>query len=247
MQTKLCYTTTHTKETSKNRTMPNIFLVEDNTDIRETVLYALTSAGFTALGFESATHFFEHLKDSESAPALVILDIMLPGDDGLAILGKLRQIPQYQKLPIMMLTAKGSEIDKVKGLDLGADDYMTKPFGVMELISRVRALLRRSDYAEMKASVLTYQNIQLDHERRKILVDGELITLTFKEYELLHYLFRNVGIVLGRDKLLETVWGYHFEGESRTLDMHIKSLRQKLGSGGEHIKTVRSVGYQFGE
>ena len=224
-----------------------IVIVEDNTDIRETVLYALTSAGFAALGFENAAQFFECLKSGESEPALVILDIMLPGDDGLAILSKLRQMPRYQKLPIMMLTAKGSEIDKVKGLDLGADDYMTKPFGVMELISRVRALLRRSGHADAETSILTYQNIQLDHERRKVLVDEEPINLTFKEYELLYYLFQNVGIVLGRDKLLKTVWGYHFEGESRTLDMHIKSLRQKLGLGGEHIKTVRSVGYQFGE
>jgi len=227
--------------------MSNIFLVEDNTDIRETVLYALTSAGFAASGFESAVQFFECLEENKTVPALVILDIMLPGDDGLAILSKLRQMSQYQKLPIMMLTAKGSEIDKVKGLDLGADDYMTKPFGVMELISRVRALLRRSGHSEAEANILTYQNIHLDHERRKILVDEEPTTLTFKEYELLHYLFQNVGIVLGRDKLLETVWGYHFEGESRTLDMHIKSLRQKLGTGGDHIKTVRSVGYQFGE
>ena len=225
----------------------HIAVVEDNTDIRETVLYALTSAGFTASGFENAAKFFKFLENGESEPALVILDIMLPGDDGLAILSKLRQIKRYQKLPIMMLTAKGSEIDKVKGLDLGADDYMTKPFGVMELISRVRALLRRSGHSEVESNTLIYQNIRLDHERRKILVDGESITLTFKEYELLYYLFQNVGIVLGRDKLLESVWGYHFEGESRTLDMHIKSLRQKLGIGGEYIKTVRSVGYQFGE
>ena len=227
--------------------MYHIFLVEDDADIRETILYALTSASFIAVGFEHSDHFFAHLSaNPTTVPALIILDIMLPGDDGLVILKKLREMPTYQALPVLMLTAKSSEIDKVKGLDLGADDYMTKPFGVMELISRVKALLRRSGLQSADHTLLTHENIQLQHIKRKVLVDDTPITLTFKEYELLHLLMANSGIVLSRDKILESVWGYDYEGESRTLDMHIKSLRQKLGPASNHITTVRNVGYQFG-
>ena len=228
--------------------MANIWIVEDDEDIREIALYALRSANFEAMGFECGDSFFAMLENKETTPPnLVILDIMLPGDNGLAILKRIRQNPQYQTLPIMMLTAKSSEHDKVKGLDLGADDYLTKPFGVMELISRIKALLRRSNHAPTNQEFFNFQNIQMNHSHRTVTVDGAVISLTFKEYELLHYLLINTGIVLNRDKILETVWGYDYEGESRTLDMHIKRLRQKLGDAGEHIKTIRNVGYKLGE
>jgi len=228
--------------------MPHIWIVEDDEDIREIVIYALRTANFEALGFESGASFFAALNDKGAlAPDLVILDIMLPGDDGLAVLKKLRQSTEYQALPVIMLTAKGSEHDKVKGLDLGADDYITKPFGVMELISRINAILRRSGSSSLNQQDITYKNIQMNHARRSVTAHGEKLVLTFKEYELLHYLLINADIVLNRDKILETVWGYDFEGESRTLDMHIKSLRQKLGTAGEHIKTIRNVGYKLGE
>jgi two-component system alkaline phosphatase synthesis response regulator PhoP len=227
--------------------MRTIFIVEDDQDIREIVLYALQSTGFEAVGFESAAGFFELLDKRAEPPALVLLDIMLPGDDGLAILKKLRKTPRYQTLPVVMLTAKGSEFDKVKGLDMGADDYVPKPFGVMELIARINAVLRRGGASQNPHEALTYQNILLDRVRRAVYVDGQKIILTFKEYELLHYLFINIGIALTRDKVMEAIWGYDFEGETRTLDMHISSLRQKLGLAGEHIKTIRSIGYKLGE
>ena len=222
--------------------MRKIFVVEDDLDIQEIVLYALRSAGFEAQGFEKSMEFWPALE--ESLPDLLLLDIMLPGEDGLSILKKLRSDTRTKPLPIIMLTAKGSEFDKVKGLDAGADDYIAKPFGVMELISRVNALLRRIGH---HADTLTYQNITLDSARRSVLIDGEKAILTYKEYELLYYLLLNVGLVCSRDKILEAVWGFDFEGESRTLDMHIRTLRQKLGAAGEHIKTVRNVGYQLGE
>jgi len=228
--------------------MAQIWVVEDDEDIREIVLYALRSTNFETMGFESGNSFFEMLNDKKTVPPdLVILDIMLPGDDGLTILKKLRQSSNYQALPIMMLTAKGSEHDKVKGLDLGADDYLTKPFGVMELISRTKALLRRSDLNPKSSEAYIYDNIEMNHVNRTVKASGETVPLTFKEYELLYYLLMNKGIVLSRDKILEAVWGYDYEGESRTLDMHIKRLRQKLGIAGEHIKTIRNVGYKLGE
>lgn len=228
----------------------HIWIVEDDEDIREIVLYALRTVNFETTGFESGDSFFAMLeKEGQPRPDAVILDIMLPGDDGLSILKKLRLHPQYQTLPIMMLTAKGSEHDKVKGLDLGADDYLAKPFGVMELISRVNALLRRSNFAPKRSEgeFCKYKEIKMNHSERAVSVDGEALSLTYKEYELLHYLLINKGIVLSRDKILEAVWGYDYEGESRTLDMHIKRLRQKLGAAGKHIKTLRNVGYKLGE
>jgi len=231
--------------------MSQIWIVEDDEDIREIVLYALCAADFEAIGFDGGDDFYTALEDKKhTPPSLVILDIMLPGDNGLTILKKLRQSLMYEALPVIMLTAKGSEHDKVKGLDLGADDYLTKPFGVMELISRIKALLRRSKLAKQHAPNVqnySYQNIRMNHTSRAVTVDGLVVILTFKEYELLHYLLVNAEIVLSRDKILETVWGYDFEGESRTLDMHIKSLRKKLGIAGEHIKTIRNVGYKLGE
>jgi len=225
--------------------MLKIYIVEDDEDIREVVKYALCSAGFAVTAFESSSEFFEAVDDS--LPALVLLDIMLPGDDGLEILKKLRSSNKTKKLPIIMLTAKGSELDKVKGLDFGADDYITKPFGVMELVSRINAVLRRSGKENDGDAILEYGGITIDNTRRIVTVNGESITLTFKEYELLHYLMLNRGLALDRNKILETVWGYDFEGESRTLDMHIRSLRQKLSMLAYYIKTIRNVGYKFGE
>ena len=223
--------------------MAKVYLVEDDANIREVVLYALQSAGFEALGFETGAEFFAAM--DQAPPNLVLLDIMLPGEDGLSILKTLRNGAQTKALPVIMLTAKSSELDKVKGLDMGADDYITKPFGVMELISRVNAVLRRS--APEADRPMEYADIILNTARRVVTIDGETITLTYKEYELLHYLLLNKGLALSRDKIMEAVWGYDFEGESRTLDMHIRSIRQKLGAAGEHIKTIRNVGYRLGE
>ncbi len=220
--------------------MIKIFVVEDDENIRELVLYALNGSGFEAVGFENGTELFEEL--SKNMPSLVLLDIMLPLEDGLSILKKLRSNSQYRDLPVIMLTAKGSEYDKVKGLDMGADDYITKPFGVMELISRVNAVLRRSGMSK-SSNKLTYANISIDNERHTVTVGGSNVTLTFKEYELLYFLLINSEIVLSRDKIMEVVWGFDFECESRTVDMHIKTLRQKLGTAGECIKTIRGVGY----
>jgi len=222
--------------------MRKIDIVEDDADIREIVTYALRSAGFEARGYEKGAEFWPALE--KGLPDLLLLDIMLPGEDGLVILKKLRSNSRTKALPIIMLTAKGSEFDKVRGLDLGADDYIAKPFGVMELISRINAVLRRSGH---QTDTLSYQNILLDNERRSVAIDGEKASLTYKEYELLYYLLLNAGLVMSREKILEAVWGYDFEGESRTLDMHIRALRQKLGPAGEHIKTVRNVGYRLGE
>ena len=228
--------------------MPKIFLVEDDESIREIVLYALQSSGFDVLGFESGKEFFKVLEKESVLPNLIALDIMLPGDDGLTILKKLRQNPNFSAVPIIMLTAKGSELDKIKGLDLGADDYLTKPFSVMELISRIKAVLRRSTVPVAEAhDEMTYQNICLDNNKRRVTVEGIVVDLTFKEYELLHYFMVNKGVALNRDKIMDAIWGYNFEGESRTLDAHIRSLRQKLGEGGECIKTIRNVGYKLGE
>jgi len=232
--------------------MADIFVVEDEEDIRELVMYALTSAGFKASGFEDGGGFFDCLeKGGKEMPDLVILDIMLPGNDGVSILKKLRAVKKFADVPVIMLTAKSTEYDKVKCLDLGADDYITKPFGVTELISRVNAVLRRYTASNSKSGksggVLTFCEITLDDLKRQVTVNGKRITLTYKEHELLRYLIKNAGLVLSRDKLLETVWGYDFEGESRTVDVHIKTLRQKLGSSGIHIKTIRNVGYKLGE
>jgi two-component system alkaline phosphatase synthesis response regulator PhoP len=221
--------------------MYRVSVVEDDENIREIVLYALQSAGFRAEGFESAGAFFAAL--GQGVPDLLLLDIMLPGEDGLGLLKRLRTDARAKALPVILLTAKGSEFDKVKGLDLGADDYITKPFGVMELISRVNAVLRRSGAGPVRG--LTLGGLTLDHERREVLVEGQRVHLTFKEYELLHYLALNAELALSRDRILGAVWGYDFEGESRTLDMHIRSLRQKLGGAGAYIQTVRNVGYKL--
>jgi len=226
--------------------MRKVFVVEDDESIREIVIYALSSAGYEVRGFENGEDFFTELR--KTRPSLVLLDIMLPGEDGLTILKKLRIASKNKMLPIILLTAKSNEIDKVKGLDMGADDYISKPFGVMELISRINALLRRSEpILEPDDKTLNYGNIILDTARRTVCVNDCDISLTYKEYELLYYLFQNEGRVLGRDRIMRNVWGSSFEGESRTLDMHIHSLRQKLGVAGKYIRTVRNVGYKFGE
>lgn len=194
--------------------------------------------------FESGAELFQRLK--EEIPSLILLDIMLPGESGLDILAKIRGTAETSRVPIIMVTAKTSELDKVKGLDLGADDYISKPFGVMELVSRVKALLRRSNPVQDEAQLML-GDIYIDNDRHAVLVGGKPCELTFKEFELLKYLIINRGIVLSRDKLMNQVWGFEYEGESRTVDMHIKTLRQKLGDAGHYIKTVRNVGYMIEE
>jgi len=222
-----------------------VYVVEDDENIREIVLYALGTAEYEALGFETGAEFFSKIE--KSLPHLVLLDIMLPDIDGLSILKRLRSAPQTKTLPVIMLTAKGSEFDKVKGLDMGADDYIAKPFGVMELLSRVNAVLRRGIPVSAQDGQLRFGSLHIDNDRREVYVDSERINLTFKEYELLHYLTKKAGMALNREKIMEIVWGYDYEGESRTLDMHIGSLRQKIGEAGEYIKTVRNVGYKLGD
>ncbi len=220
----------------------HIYIVEDDKNIREIEMFALKNSGYAVEEFENAKSFFS--RTAEKVPDLVLLDIMLPDMDGLEIVKKLRSRPDTVRIPIILVTAKTTELDKVKGLDIGADDYLTKPFGVMELISRVKALLRRSR-ALQDDKQLVIGDITLDSERREVHVGGELCELTFKEFELLKLLMVNAGIVLHRDTIMSDVWGTDYEGESRTLDMHIKTLRQKLGEVGNMIKTVRNVGYKM--
>lgn len=220
----------------------HIYIVEDDKNIREIEMFALKNSGYAVEEFENAKSFFS--RSAEKVPDLVLLDIMLPDMDGLEIVKKLRSRPDTVRVPIILVTAKTTELDKVKGLDIGADDYLTKPFGVMELISRVKALLRRSR-ALQDDKQMVLGDITLDSERREVHVGGELCELTFKEFELLKLLMVNAGIVLHRDTIMSDVWGTDYEGESRTLDMHIKTLRQKLGETGNMIKTVRNVGYKM--
>lgn len=220
--------------------MATIYIVEDDVNIREIERYALKNSGYEVEEFESGVEFFERMK--ERVPTLILLDIMLPDESGLEILAKLRADKNTVGIPVMMVTAKTSEMDKVKGLDTGADDYITKPFGVMELISRVKALLRRTA-GKQEESVLQYGDIIIDNDKHSITVNGRSCELTYKEFELLKYLMINKGIVLSRDKIMNQVWGFDYEGESRTVDMHIKTLRKKLDEAGGCIKTVRNVGY----
>ena len=216
-----------------------IYIVEDDRNIQEIELFALKNSGYQATGFETAKEFYKAL--NEKLPELILLDIMLPDEDGLSILKRLRSRADTQKIPVILVTAKTSEIDKVKGLDGGADDYIAKPFGVMEMIARVKALLRRS--GGMEESLLTCGNVTLDGEKRMVYVDGKSIELTYKEFELLKLLMKNHGIVISRDVIMERVWDSSFEGESRTIDVHVRTLRQKLGDGGALMKTIRNVGY----
>lgn len=220
--------------------MKTIYVVEDDANIREIEIFALRNSGYAAEGFANASDFLRCMKNKK--PSLILLDIMLPDEDGISVLKKLRAEPDTRKLPIILVTAKTTELDKVKGLDMGADDYITKPFGIMELISRIKALLRRTQ-PERAEEELTLSDIVLSRANRSCQVSGQLVELTYKEFELLSLLMQNVGIVLTRDSLMEKIWGIDFLGESRTLDVHIKTLRKKLGAAGKHIKTVRNVGY----
>ena len=221
-----------------------IFCVEDDGNIRELVVYTLETTGFEARGFEDGAAFFEAL--AGKLPELVLLDIMLPGEDGLEILKKLKASARTRNIPVIMLTAKGSEYDKVMGLDGGADDYVTKPFGMMELVSRIRAVLRRSRQKE-EGDMLVTGSLCLNRKKHEVTVKGEAVSLTLKEFELLRLLLENPNVVLTRDRLLEDIWGYDFDGETRTVDVHIRTLRQKLGDEGNRIETVRGVGYRIGE
>lgn len=220
--------------------MALIYAVEDDKNILEIEMFALKNSGYQVEGFESAREFYKKLE--QRLPELVLLDVMLPDQDGLEIVKELRARPETRKLPVIMVTAKSSEIDKVKGLDIGADDYLTKPFGVMELIARVKAILRRTVEEDKFLSV---GDVFLDDEKRMVYVYGEPCTLTFKEFELLKLLLHHSGVVVSREIILDRVWGIDFEGESRTLDMHIRTLRQKLGEAGTMIRTVRNVGYMI--
>lgn len=221
--------------------MSLIYIVEDDRNILEIEEFALKNAGYEIEGFGCAADFYHKLEQKK--PDLILLDIMLPDEDGLSIVKKLRAKKETLMIPIILVTAKTSEIDKVKGLDIGADDYMTKPFGVMELISRVKALLRRSSAIVAESMIYSFDIIRLDDEKHMVFVKDEYVELTYKEYELLKLLLANAGIVTTRDRILDRIWGTDFEGESRTLDMHVKTLRQKLKEGGALIKTVRNVGY----
>lgn len=221
-----------------------IFCVEDDGNIRELVVYTLMTTGLDARGFEDGASFFEAL--AGELPELVLLDIMLPGEDGMEILKKLKASSVTRNIPVIMLTARGAEYDKVMGLDSGADDYVTKPFGMMELVSRIRAVLRRvkKDGGEDCCSI---GDLILNKKKHEVTVKGEAVALTLKEFELLRRLLENRNIVLTRDRLLEEIWGYDFDGETRTVDVHVRTLRQKLGSAGEWIETVRGVGYRIGD
>ena len=218
-----------------------IYIVEDDASIRELEQYALQTNQYTVRGFEDGASFWAAVR--ETVPDLVILDVMLPDEDGYQILGRLRETAATRTVPVIMVAAKTSEIDVVKRLDHGTDDYLCKPFGIMELISRVKAVLRR--YQREDNTVLRFGGIMLDDGQHQVTVDGEPCALTFKEYELLKCLLVNQRIVMTREKLMDKVWGMDYEGETRTVDMHIKTLRKKLGAGGELIKTVRNVGYKI--
>lgn len=221
-----------------------IFCVEDDKSIRDLVIYTLTAVGYEAEGFATGEEMFKELE--KTSPQLIMLDIMLPDENGLAILKKLKSDPMTEDIPVIMATAKGTEYDKVVGLDLGADDYLAKPFGMMEMISRVKAVLRRSAPKE-KTDLLRMGKLELDEKRHTVSVDGTQIQLTLKEYELLRVFMKNPGIVFSRDSLLSIVWGINFIGESRTVDVHIGTLRTKIGECGNYIETVRGVGYKMEE
>ena len=219
--------------------MALIYLIEDDASIREIEEYALKNTGYEVATFERATPFFDKLE--ELLPDLIILDVMLPDENGIDIVKQLRGSSITKSIPVIMVTAKTSELDLVKGLENGADDYIKKPFSVMELISRVKALLRRT--LEVDVKKLEIDELSIDNDRHEVKLAGALVELTYKEYELLTYLIINKGIVLRRDQIMERIWGIDYEGESRTLDMHIKTLRQKLGDFGSRIRPVRNVGY----
>ena len=220
-----------------------IYVVEDDSSIRQLLCYTLNGSGYEATGFATPSLFWEAMESQ--LPRLILLDIMLPGEDGITILKKLRNNQVTAQIPIIMVTAKSTEYDKVVGLDNGADDYITKPFGMMELVSRIKALLRRTQAVPSPA--LAYGEIEIQPASRTLLIKGEPVTVTLKEFELLQLFLKHPGRVYPREELLGKIWGYTFEGESRTLDVHIRTLRQKLGDCGKLIETVRGIGYKLGE
>ena len=220
-----------------------IYCVEDDDNIRELVIYTLETTGLKAKGFADGAAFMEAL--AFDTPELILLDIMLPGDDGMVLLKKLKSSSKTKDIPVIMVTAKGSEYDKVIGLDSGADDYVTKPFGMMELVSRIKAVLRRSRKTEEKSQI-ELSGVSMNIKKHDVTVNGKEVALTLKEFELLEKLMLNKGIVLTRDQLLTEIWGYDFDGETRTVDVHVRTLRQKLGEKGDLIQTVRGVGYRVG-
>ena len=219
-----------------------IYSVEDDAQIREMVLYALGQSGLAAEGFPEAGSFW--LAVTRQKPSLVLLDIMLPGEDGLSILKRLRANPETRDIPVIMLTAKSEEMERVTGLNLGADDYILKPFSVLELVARVKALLRRTKQTEVKQS-MQIGDIVLDAETYSVTVHGDMVTLTLKEFELLAYLMRYVGVACTRERLYAAVWDDVYAGNTRTVDVHVQTLRQKLGNAGQHIETVRGMGYRM--
>lgn len=223
-----------------------IWCVEDDASIRDIEVYALNSAGFEARGFEDGSSFYAAITGEKEKPQLIVLDVMLPGIDGIELLRRIRANAALKQIPIVMATAKGSEYDRIQGLDLGADYYLTKPFGVMELISCVKAVLRRCG-AEDEKSTLNACGISMNTLEHTVSADGERITLTYKEYELLKLFLSHMGTAFTREQLMELIWGTDYMGETRTIDMHIRTLRQKLGKCGESIKTVRNVGYRMEE
>ncbi|MBR1989158.1 MAG: response regulator transcription factor [Firmicutes bacterium] len=220
-----------------------IYLLEDDTNIRSFVIYALRSSGFEAEGFELPSQFWAAMKKQK--PSLAVLDIMLPEEDGLSVLRKLRDSSETRNMPVIMLTAKSTEYDKVMGLDAGADDYMTKPFGAMELVARVKALLRRAEPVK-DGKEYRVGSLLVNPDKHIVKAEDSDVILTLKEFQLLCYLVKNQGNVMTRDQILQEIWGYEFDGENRTVDVHIRTLRSKLGAAGDLIETVRGIGYRIG-
>lgn len=220
-----------------------IYIVEDDENIRQLEQYALKNAGFETSGFETGAQLFSAL--AAARPQLLLLDVMLPGEDGISLLRRLKSTPEYSDIPVIMVSAKSQELDAVIGLDSGADDYIPKPFGIVELISRVKAVLRRTGVEKDSGSRLSLAGITLDADRHEVTADGSAVELTYKEFRLLEYLMENRGRVLTRESIMSAVWGEDFLGESRTVDMHIKTLRKKLGACGSRISTVRNIGYKI--
>lgn len=221
-----------------------IYCVEDDKNIQELIIYSLKTIGYDACGFNNFHELYEKL--NEIIPKMILLDIMLPQKDGLSILTDLKRSAKTKNIPVILITAKGSEYDKVKGLDLGADDYITKPFGMMELLSRVKAVLRRCD-SNTDLDEIRVLSLYINKKNRTVQANGKPISLSFKEYELLQLLMQNKNKVFTRDNLLTSIWGYDYDGESRTIDVHIRTLRQKLGEDARIIKTIRNVGYMVGD
>lgn len=221
-----------------------IYFIEDDPNIRELVVYTLNTTELKATGFEKPSDFWAAL-DNE-LPELILLDIMLPEEDGLKILSKIRNSKLTESIPVILITAKSSEIDKLKGFDLGADDYVAKPFGIMELLARIKAVMRRSK-PQSKKDECTIGPLYVCPQKHRVKVNGEKVELTLKEFELLCLMLENRDIVLSRDQILDKIWGYSFDGENRTVDVHIRTLRQKLGDAGSIIETVRGIGYKIGD